>query len=240
MKLNWMVPPPFPLVRLAALRRLSQPPPKVIQGRTSCTMQSPPGEFWNSWQFTLAARLTTVAWPWPFKVAVTVAVWLPLTEPEWAAKVAPLWPTATVTLAGTDSNALLLAKDTVAALVAAELSVTVQVVDKLLAKAEGVQASEVSCAAAAGVAVTVKVFETPLRVAVSRAAWLKVTAATVALKVALLCPALIFTLAGTVTLVLLLASVTLTALLGAVPMVTVQIEAPGPVTLAGAQVRLLS
>ena len=69
---------------------------------------------------------------------------------------------------------------------------------------------------------------------------MEVTAATVALKVALLCPALIFTLAGTVTLVLLLASVTLVALAGAVPMVTVQMEAPGPVTLAGAQVRLLS
>jgi hypothetical protein len=201
-------------------------------------MQSPPGEFWNSWQFTLTAKLTTAAWLWPFKVAVTVAFWLPLTEPEWAAKVAPLWPTGTVTLAGTESNSLLLTRDTTAALVAAVLSFTVQVVDRLLANAAGVQASEVSCAAAA--AVTVKVFETPLRAAVSSAAWLEVTAATVALKVALLCPALIFTLAGTVTLVLLLASVTLTALAEAVPMVTVQMEAPGPVTLAGTQVRLLS
>jgi hypothetical protein len=141
---------------------------------------------------------------------------------------------------GTDSSALLLAKDTVAALLAAELSVKVQVVDRLLANADGEQASEVSCAAAAAVAVTVKVFETPLRLAVSRAAWLEVTAETVALKVALLCPALTFTLAGTVTLVLLLASVTLTALAGAVPIVTVQSEAPGPGTLAEAQVRLLS
>ena len=53
-------------------------------------------------------------------------------------------------------------------------------------------------------------------------------------------PAPIFTLAGTVMLVLLLASVMLTALVGAVPMVTMQREAPGPVRLAGAQVRLLS
>ena len=89
-------------------------------------------------------------------------------------------------------------------------------------------------------AVTVKVFETPPRVAVKRPAWLEVTVATVALKVALLCPALIFTFAGTVMLVLLLARVMLTALAGAVPMVTVQMEAPGPVTLAGAQVKLLS
>ena len=143
-------------------------------------------------------------------------------------------------MAGTDNNPLLLAKDTTAALVAAALSFTVQVVDRLLANAAGVQASEVSCAVAAGVAVTVKGFETPLRVALSTAAWLEVTVATVALKVALFCPALIFTLAGTVTLVLLLVRVMLTALAGAVPTVTVQIEAPGPVTLAGAQVRLLS
>ena len=228
------------MMRLAALRRLSQPPPKVIHGSTSCTMQRPPGEFWNSWQFTLAARLTTAAWLWPFKVAVTLAFWLLLTEPEWAAKVAPLWPAATVTVEGTESKALLLVKDTIAALAVVAVSVTVQVVDRLLAIAEGAQASEVICTAASAVAVTVKVFETPLRAAVSRAAWLEVTAATVALKVALVCPAPILTLAGTATLVLLLVSATLTALTGAAPMVTVQMEAPGPVTLAGAQVRLLS
>ena len=39
---------------------------------------------------------------------------------------------------------------------------------------------------------------------------------------------------------LLLANAMLTALAGAVPIVTVQVEAPGPVTFAGAQVRLLS
>src|SRR5579872_7312383 len=120
-KLNWMVPPPLPLVRFAALRRLSQPPPKVIQGSTSCTMQSPPGEFWNSWQFTVAAKLITALWLWPFKVAVTVALWLLLTEPELAVKVAALWPTGTVTLPGTDSNPLLLTKDTMAALAAVAL-----------------------------------------------------------------------------------------------------------------------
>ena len=50
--------------------------------------------------------------------------------------------------------------------VAEALNVTVQVVEMLLAIAAGVQISEVSCAAAAAVAVTVKVFETALRVAV--------------------------------------------------------------------------
>lgn len=143
-------------------------------------------------------------------------------------------------MAGTDSNPLLLAKDTMAALAAGALSFTVQVAERLLVIAAGVQASEVSCACAAAAAVTVKVFETPLRVAVSRAAWLEVTAATVALKVALLCPAPIFTPAGTLTLVLLLVSAMLSALAGAAPKVTVQVEVPGPATLAGAQIRLLS
>jgi hypothetical protein len=57
---------------------------------------------------------------------------------------------------GTDSSALLLAKDTVAALLAAELSVKVQVVDRLLANADGEQASEVSCAAAPRLMVLVR------------------------------------------------------------------------------------
>src|SRR5579862_6480821 len=83
-KLNWIVPPPLPLVRFAALRRLSHPPPKVIHGSMSCTMQSPPGEFWNSWQFTLAAKLMTAVWLWPFMVAMTVALWLLPTDPEFA------------------------------------------------------------------------------------------------------------------------------------------------------------
>src|SRR5512140_2322867 len=126
LKLNWMVPPPLALVRCAARRRLSQPPPKVIHGRISCTMQSPPGEVWNSWQFTLAARLMTVVWLWPFRVAVTVTFWLLLTDPELAEKATLLWPCGTVTPPGTDSNPLLLTSDTTAALVVALLSLTVQ------------------------------------------------------------------------------------------------------------------
>jgi len=63
-----------------------------------------------------------------------------LTVPEVAAKVALLWPSATVTLAGTVSNAL--ASDTVAALVAALFNVTVQVLDALLPRLDGAQASE--------------------------------------------------------------------------------------------------
>ena len=152
----------------------------------------------------------------------------------------PRWPAGTATLPGIDSNPLLLASDTVAGLVAGLLKLTVQVVDRLLANAAGVQASEVSCADAATVSVTVKALETPLRVAVSTAAWLEVTEAAEALNVALLSPALTLTLAGTVTLVLLLDSATLTALEGAALIVTVQVEVPGPLTLAEEQLNLLS
>ena len=79
-----------------------------------------------------------------------------------------LWPNATVTLAGTVSTALLLASETVAALTAALFKVTVQVLDALLPKVEGVQASEESCAGATPL--SVKVCEPPFRLAVSRAA----------------------------------------------------------------------
>ena len=108
-------------------------------------------------------------WFRPFSVAVTVAFWLLLTVPEVAVKVAVLWPVATVTLAGTVSNPLLLASDTVAALVAAWFNVAVQVLDALLDRVEGAQASDVSCAEAGAVALSVKLCETPLRVAVSKA-----------------------------------------------------------------------
>ena len=89
-------------------------------------------------------------------------------------------------------------------------------------------------------ALSVKVWEPPFRLAVNRTVWSEVTAATVAVKVALLSPAPILTLPGTVTLVLLLDSATLVALEAAAVKVAVQVEVPGPVTVAGEQVRLLS
>ena len=173
-------------------------------------------------------------------MAVRVTLWLLLTDPELAEKVTLLWPVWTVALAGTDSKPLLLTSDTIAALVVDAFSFTVHVAERLLVNAAGVQDSDVSCADAAAVAVTAKVFEMPLRVAVSMATWLDVTAATVAVNAALLCPAPILTLAGTVTLVLLLDSATLTALAGTALIVTVQAEVPGPLTLAVEQFRLLS
>jgi len=69
---------------------------------------------------------------------------------------------------------------------------------------------------------------------------LETTAAAAAVNVALFSPAPIVKLAGTVTLVLLLSSVTLTALKAAAVSVTVQLEAPGELTVPGAQLTLLS
>ena len=61
-----------------------------------------------------------------------------------------------------------------------------------------------------------------------------------AVKVALLSPAPILTLPGTVTLALLLDSVTLAALEVAAVKVTVQVEVPGAFTVAGEQLKLLN
>jgi len=106
-------------------------------------------------------------WLCPLRVAVTMALWLLLTIPEVAVKVALLWPDATTMLAGTVSNTLLLASATVAALLAVLFKATVQVLDALLPSVEGAQATELSCAGA--LAVTVKVWDTLFKVAVSRA-----------------------------------------------------------------------
>ena len=64
---------------------------------------------------------------------------------------------------------MLLVRDTIAGLVAAWFKVTVQVLEALLPSVEGAQASDVSCAETVAVAVRVKVWETPFRVAVSTA-----------------------------------------------------------------------
>jgi hypothetical protein len=82
-------------------------------------------------------------------------------------KVAVLWADATTTLAGTVSNPLLLASATVAALMAALLKVTVQLLEELLPSVAGAQATELSCAGA--LPVSVKVLEEPFSVLVSRA-----------------------------------------------------------------------
>lgn len=103
----------------------------------------------------------------PLRIAVTVAFWALLTVPDAATKVALLWPDATTTLAGTVSDKLLLARVTVAVLRAALLKVRVQVLDELLPRVVGAQATELSCAGA--LPVKLKVCEDPFRVVMSRA-----------------------------------------------------------------------
>ena len=100
---------------------------------------------------------------------MTLAFWLLPMVPEVAVKVALLCPDGTATLVGRESIPLLLASDTIATLVVALLRATVQVLDALLAKVEGEQASELSWAGALPVAVSVKVRETVFKVAVSTA-----------------------------------------------------------------------
>ena len=68
---------------------------------------------------------------------------------------------------------------------------------------------------------------------------MEVTAATVAVKIALLSPAPIVALPGTVTLALLLVSATLAALEVAAVRVIVQVAVPGAFTVPGAQLKLL-
>jgi len=110
-----------------------------------------------------------VCWLTPVMVAVMVAFWLPLTVPEVAANVALLCPVATATLVGMESSPLSLTSATIAVLVVVVFKVTVQVLDALLPNVEGEQATELSCAGALPVALSVKVRETPFKVAVSRA-----------------------------------------------------------------------
>ncbi len=116
----------------------------------------------------------------PFSEAVTVTFCAVDTVPVVAVKVAVLWLAATLTLAGTASAPLLLLKETVVVLAAALFKVTVQVLDALLLRLDGVHDTEDSCAGA--FAVTVKDWEAPFREAVSNAVWLELTLATVAVK----------------------------------------------------------
>ena len=77
------------------------------------------------------------------------------TVPVVAAKVALLWPIATVTLVGTVKAALLLFKVTVLATRAALFNATVQVLDALLLNVEGEQVNVEICPAALAESVNV-------------------------------------------------------------------------------------
>ena len=89
-------------------------------------------------------------------------------------------------------------------------------------------------------AFSVKLWEPPLRLALSSADVFVVTEATVAVKVPLVWPVAMPTLPGTMMLVLLLESATVAPPEGAAAdNVTVQVELPGAVTVPGEQLRLL-
>jgi hypothetical protein len=75
----------------------------------------------------------------PFRVAVTITFSALLTVPVEAVKFALLWFAATVTLAGTVTAALPLAKETEVALAGALFSVAVQLLLALLPSVEGAQ-----------------------------------------------------------------------------------------------------
>jgi hypothetical protein len=152
--------------------------------------------------------------------------------------VALLWPDATVTLTGTVSNPLLLASDTVAALVAALFNATVQVLDALLPRVEGAQATDVSAAGATRLKVLVLI--TPPALAVTTPVWLLLTCAPVAVKVLLVCPDATVTLEGTVRLALLLESDTTNPLPEAAPIKATEQEVlPVVLMVELVQLRLL-
>ncbi len=95
-----------------------------------------------------ALRFTTAVLLWPFQLAVTVAVWSLMTVPAVAVKVPLLVPALIVMLAGTLNRPRLLDKATVAVLVAALLSVTVQVALCPVPRIPGVQLNADNCTGA--------------------------------------------------------------------------------------------
>jgi hypothetical protein len=119
----------------------------------------------------------------------------------------------------------------VSAAVPDEVSVTVFVAVVLSASVPKATLVELKLSAAVvASSVRAKVFETPPAVAVSVADWFVLTAAAVAVKLALEAPAAMVTEAGTVTALLLLAKVTVVALVAADVNVTVQASVPAPVS----------
>jgi hypothetical protein len=117
-------------------------------------------------------------------------------------------------------------------------NVTVQVLDALLPRLEGAQASEESWAGATRLRVLVR-FTLPA-LAVTTPVWLPLTCAAVAVKLALVCPDATVTLEGTVRLALLLESDTANPPAeAAAPKPTEQEVVPGVLMVELVQLRLL-
>ena len=90
-----------------------------------------------------ATRLTVVVWEEPFKVALTVALWLVVKAPAVAVKVAEVAPAGTVTDAGIVSRALLSDSVTVLPAETASFKLAVQVMEAPGATVPGLQLKDV-------------------------------------------------------------------------------------------------
>jgi hypothetical protein len=188
-------------------------------------------------------------WEPPFRLAVSSAVWLVLTEPTLAVKEPLVWFAAIPMLPGTVTMPLPLVNPTVTPPeVAGPDNVTVQVE---LPGAFTVPGEQLRLL---GTTVTVRLtlvnWLVPLRLAVMVAVWLLPITPLVAVNVALLCPDGTVTLAGTGKLALLLLSDTTMALVAFLLSDTVQVvlallarvdgEHDTPVNCAGAGAARLS
>jgi hypothetical protein len=184
-------------------------------------------------RFTWAARL------WPFQEPVIVTVCVVSTVPARAVNVALLVPAATVTLDGTGSCVALLVNATPAGLVAGFDKVTVHVTVCPLLTEAGEQLIPDNWAGDVKLSVALRV--TPFALAVIAPVWSVVTFETSAVNVTAVAPAGTVTPAGTVMLALLSEIETGYPPAGAGALrVTVQVEAPGAITVDGEQVNPLN
>jgi hypothetical protein len=177
----------------------------------------------------------------PLILAVSTAEVVALTAVgALAVNPALLAPAETVTDAGTVSDALPLVNTTLVEVAAAALKFTVHAAVPGGVRLAGVHVRFESAGAAAALfKVSVKVLETPLRLAVSRAEPVALTAVdALAVNPALLAPAETVTNAGTLTDALPLVSATLVGVAAAALKFTVQVDVAGGVRLAGVHVRL--
>lgn len=183
----------------------------------------------------------------PPAVAVNVAVCAEVTAVTVAVKLALVAPEATVTLVGAVTELLLLVRLTAVPAEGADpFNVTVQesvpaAVNELVVQLIELSAGPLVLPVLGGVSCRVYVCVTPPAVAVTMAVCAEVTAATVAVKLALVDPDATVTLLGTVTALLLLARPTEIPPLGAAPLnVTVHASVPAPVMDAFAQLTALN
>jgi hypothetical protein len=114
-----------------------------------------PGEQFRPVIVKAAVSASDAVWLAPLSVAVTITFSALFTVPVEAVKLVLLWPAATVTLEGTVSAPLPLAKATEVATAAGLFNVTVQLLLALLPSVEGAQERLTKVAGALAVSVNV-------------------------------------------------------------------------------------